>query len=71
MSENVRDLLARMMCVDPAARIKMPELCEHPWFLEDEEDPIDLFADLKPVNFVSHAVDYQEDRACSCVFMHF
>ncbi len=49
LSENVRQLISRMLCVDATRRIRMAELCAHPWFLEDGEPPIEIVADPKGV----------------------
>lgn len=34
-SEGVRDLIRRMLCPDPRARITVPEIMAHPWFCTD------------------------------------
>ncbi|KAL5966226.1 Maternal embryonic leucine zipper kinase [Taenia solium] len=43
LSQNGRDLLAQMLCVDPTARISMAELSTHPWVMHGFDAPIDIF----------------------------
>lgn len=38
--EDFRDLMKRILEKDPAKRIKMPELREHPWVTKRGEDPL-------------------------------
>ncbi|KAM7542737.1 hypothetical protein Aperf_G00000018270 [Anoplocephala perfoliata] len=45
LSKSSQDLLARMLCVDPMARIGMKDLCNHPWVIEEGVGPIELFPD--------------------------
>jgi len=33
LSSDARNLISRMLIVDPVKRIKMPEIMKHPWFL--------------------------------------
>lgn len=31
LSENARDLISRILVVDPIKRMSVPEICDHPW----------------------------------------
>jgi serine/threonine protein kinase len=38
ISEPVRDLIRKMMCVDPVKRLTMAGVLEHPWLADDDEN---------------------------------
>ncbi|KAK3096879.1 hypothetical protein FSP39_004355 [Pinctada imbricata] len=40
LSEECRDLLRRMLSVEPRKRIKMEDIFRHPWILGENEEPI-------------------------------
>ena len=41
LSEGSKELLAAMLQVDPKRRIKIEELLQHPWLLQDENKTVD------------------------------
>jgi serine/threonine protein kinase len=43
VSEDVRDLLRRMLETDPRRRISIPQILCHPWFSEYDENSIRWF----------------------------
>ena len=38
VSESAKDLIRKMMCVDPGKRLSMTEVLEHPWLANDPEN---------------------------------
>ena len=38
ISKEAKDLISRMICVDPSVRIKMPEILTHPWLAHYHKD---------------------------------
>ncbi|GAA54702.1 maternal embryonic leucine zipper kinase [Clonorchis sinensis] len=47
LSKSSRNLLSQLMCVNPKKRIKMEELCRHPWIVE---------------GFMGHPVELDNER---------
>ncbi|CAG0916905.1 unnamed protein product [Notodromas monacha] len=40
VSEDLKDLISRMLTKDPSLRITVPEIKEHPWVTSNDEDPM-------------------------------
>lgn len=38
VSESVKDLIRKMMCVDPVKRLTIDDVLKHPWLADDHEN---------------------------------
>ncbi|EWC45884.1 hypothetical protein DRE_04891 [Drechslerella stenobrocha 248] len=48
VSEDLKDLLQRLLTKDPAQRITLPEVKRHPWVLQGLEDPVRWMEESDP-----------------------
>lgn len=53
ISAECRDLIARIFVLDPAARITLPEVKQHPWFMVNLPADLDGNMDAEPSNMQS------------------
>ncbi|KAK8792361.1 hypothetical protein WA588_004859 [Blastocystis sp. NMH] len=58
-SDSLRDLIARILVPDPAARASLHDISQHPWFLGDD------LARVAPLRQVPQSPPLQTDRAAS------
>ncbi|KAL9128675.1 MAG: hypothetical protein Q9217_002703 [Psora testacea] len=62
IGENFKDLMHRLLEKDPAKRIKMPELREHPWVTKGGKDPL-LSAEENTANLIEPPTQEERDQA--------
>lgn len=63
LSENFKDLLRNMMCVDPAKRLDIAGVMQHLWITRDGEEPL-----ARPLTELPHAiVELTEEEIASAI----
>ena len=60
--EDFKDLMHKLLEKDPAKRIQMPELREHPWVTKDGNDPL-LSEEENTANLVEPPTEEETNRA--------
>jgi serine/threonine protein kinase len=66
VSEPVKDLIRKMMCTDPAKRLTMTGVLEHPWLADDDENTnrVDKIMYPSTVNATPPTVKTGKRSAC-------
>jgi serine/threonine-protein kinase Chk2 len=66
VSESVKDLIRKMMCIDPAKRLTMAGVLEHPWLADDLENTERVNKIMYPSTIISTPPTIKTSKRAAC-----